>query len=71
VATEGFDAIAWFIATTHQLLGHDKTAAVLGQDPGNKADCLICLYEREPTAANKQAVIDALSNREESNEDNS
>jgi len=55
------DAIGWFIATTHQLLGHDKTAAVIGQPPGDKSQCLICAYERHPTEERRQAVITALA----------
>lgn len=54
------DAIGWFIATTHQLLGHDKTAALIGKPPGDKTACIICRYEQQPTEANRQAVIDAL-----------
>jgi hypothetical protein len=42
------DPIGWYIATTHQLLGHDKAAAVLGQPAGDKAACLLCQYERAP-----------------------
>lgn len=56
----GLDPIGWFIATTHSLLGHDKTAALLGQPPGDKGDCLICAYERRPTPESRQAVIDAI-----------
>ena len=54
------DAIGWMIANLHSLLGHDKAAAVLGQPPGDKTACLICAYERDPTPARKQAVIEAL-----------
>lgn len=28
------------------MLGHDKAAAVLGQDPGDKSLCLLCKCER-------------------------
>lgn len=42
------DTLGWFIATTHQLLGHDKTAHVLGEPPGDKTACLICRYEANP-----------------------
>jgi hypothetical protein len=55
------DTIGWFIATLHQLLGHGKAAAVLGQPPGDRAACLICQHEARPTAASRQAVIDALA----------
>ena len=55
------DSIGWFIATIHQLLGHDKAALVCGQDPGDKADCLICQYEADPTPERKAAVEHALA----------
>ena len=55
------DAIGWSIATMHTLLGHDKAAVVLGVDPGDTSACLICAYEREPTAERKRAVEDALA----------
>lgn len=35
----GPGTIGWFIATSHQLLGHDKAAALLGVPPGRKAGC--------------------------------
>jgi hypothetical protein len=54
------DRIGWFIATTHQLLGHDKAAAVIGQPPGDKADCMICKYERTHDEADRLAVLVAL-----------
>lgn len=56
----GLDTIGWFTATTHQLLGHDKTAAVLGQPPGDRSQCVICAYEREPTEDRRQAVTRAI-----------
>ncbi len=55
------DTIGWFIATTHGLLGHDKTAAILGQPPGNREHCLMCQYDRHPSKEARQAVIRALS----------
>jgi hypothetical protein len=55
------DPIGWFIATLHQMLGHDKAAAVAGQPPGDKSACVICAYERQPTAENRQRVVDALA----------
>jgi len=58
------DPIGWFIATSHQLFGHDKAAAFLGVPPGDKNACVICYYEHFPTPENKQAVIDALTPRE-------
>jgi len=57
----GLDAFGWFIATTHQMLGHDKVAAVIGQPPGDKNACLICAHERRPTEKTRQAVIRALA----------
>src|SRR5215471_12859596 len=57
------DSIGWCIANLHQLLGHDKTAIVLGVPAGNKAACLICQYEAEPTDIRRVAVERAM-NRE-------
>jgi hypothetical protein len=57
----GLDAIGWFIATTHQMLGHDKAAVVAGVPPGDKDACLICAHERRPDEKTRQAVIRALA----------
>jgi hypothetical protein len=54
------DAIGWFIATTHELLGHEKAAAVMGVPPGDAAACVICRYERTRSAEDRQVVIDLL-----------
>lgn len=40
------DIMGWYIATMHQLLGHDKAAAAMGVPPYNKNTCILCLYER-------------------------
>lgn len=55
------DHVGWFIATMHSLVGHDTTAAFCGQPPGDRSACVICAYERQPTAARKRAVIEALA----------
>jgi hypothetical protein len=55
------DPIGWCIANLHQLLGHDKTAAVIGAAPGDKSACLLCQYEREPTDERRQAAYRALA----------
>jgi hypothetical protein len=39
------DNISWFLATMHQAIGHDKTAAYIGQPPGDKRDCIVCWFE--------------------------
>lgn len=52
------DTIGWFIATLHQLLGHDKAAAVMGQPPYNKNTCILCLYESGK--ATKAQVIERI-----------
>ena len=57
----GLDPFGWFIATSHQLLGHDKAAALCGQPPGDKSRCVLCRYEAHPDAEHRQAVYDALS----------
>ena len=61
---EGLDHIGWYIATLHQLLGHDKAAVVLGQDPGNREGCLICAHEAAPTGESRAAVIAAIGTGE-------
>ncbi|HEY6276923.1 MAG TPA: hypothetical protein VIX86_11390 [Streptosporangiaceae bacterium] len=55
------DRIGWFIATLHQLLGHEKTAAVIGMPSGNTDACVLCRHERSPDDLTRQAVIRALS----------
>ena len=59
------DHAGWFIATMHQMLGHDKTAAFLGQPAGNRDDCVICQYEAHPDDTRRQAVISALAKQED------
>jgi hypothetical protein len=54
------DPIGRFIATAHQILGHDVTAAVIGAEGWDKALCLLCEYEKDPTAERRQAVVDAI-----------
>jgi hypothetical protein len=39
------DTISWFLATMHQAIGHDKTAAYIGAAPGDKNECILCWYE--------------------------
>lgn len=56
----GLDPVGWYIATSHTLLGHDKTAAMIGADPGDKTACLLCIYDARPTNAARDAVIGAL-----------
>jgi hypothetical protein len=55
------DTIGWYIATTHQLLGHDKAAQLIGQPPGDKADCSICRYERTHSETDRLIVLAALA----------
>lgn len=52
------DTLGWYIATTHQLLGHAKAAVVLGQDPGDPRQCILCRYERGEV--DKATVIEVL-----------
>jgi hypothetical protein len=54
------DPIGIFIAHMHQLLGHTTTARFLGQPVGDKRTCVLCIFERNPTPANKQAVVQAI-----------
>lgn len=55
------DIFDWFIAVLHQMIGHDKTAIVLSQPPGDRADCILCAYERHPTPAMMDRVITAFA----------
>lgn len=50
------DIICYYLALLHNLIGHDKTAAVIGQPAGDKTKCMLCTYEREPTDENAQAL---------------
>ncbi len=55
------DTIGWFIANLHQMLGHDKTATVIGMPAGDRAACVICQYEAHPDKDTRAAVIRALA----------
>jgi hypothetical protein len=52
------DTIGWFIATLHQLLGHHKCAAFLGEHPLDPGLCILCQYEKGE--ATKAEVIERL-----------
>jgi hypothetical protein len=54
------DAIGWFIATTHELLGHEKAAAVMGVPVGDAAACVICRFERTRSSEDRQVVLALL-----------
>jgi hypothetical protein len=55
------DAIGWYIATLHDLIGHDQAAAFIGQPPGgDQESCLLCQHQQEPNDVTRQAVIRAL-----------
>lgn len=54
------DPIGWFLATTHNLLGHDVLARMIEQPPGDKQACVLCQYERWPTEENRHRVISAI-----------
>jgi hypothetical protein len=52
------DYIGVFIAQMHQLLGHDKAAAYLGQPSYNKQTCVLCLFEQgKATKADVEAQL--------------
>lgn len=55
---KNLDTVGWYIATLHQLLGHNTTATYLGQAPYNPRTCVLCLYERGEVP--RQDVIDRL-----------
>lgn len=54
------DPYGWYIATMHGLLGHDTAARFIGQPPGDKTVCVLCIYEKNPTDENRAAVLTAL-----------
>ena len=54
------DEIGWFIATLHDLIGHDAAATFIGQPPGDREACLLCQHQAQPDDLTRQAVIDAL-----------
>lgn len=54
------DPIGRFIATSHQLLGHDVAAAFIGFTPGDRSACVLCQFEGNPSTERRQAVIDAI-----------
>jgi hypothetical protein len=54
------DPIGWFIATTHQILGHDKCAQVLGVDPHDGEVCKLCEYEKNPSDEGKREIIRSI-----------
>jgi hypothetical protein len=60
-ARSGLDLIGWYIATLHQLIGHDAAAASIGAPAGGKDSCVICRYESDPTQARREAVYAALA----------
>ncbi len=57
------DAVGWFLATSHQMLGHDMTAAIIGMSVGDKAACILCQYEANPTEAKRREVVEAIGTR--------
>mgnify|MGYP001033338278 CR=1 FL=1 len=60
------DTIGWFIATLHQMLGHDKAAAFLGEPPLDKRMCILCMYEKG--LATQDEVIARIGFSERSND---
>lgn len=58
------DWAGWFLATAHQLMGHDATAAFIGQPIGDKTVCVLCVYERHPSDTTRRAVLNAIGVRE-------
>ena len=54
------DAIGWFIANTHQVLGHEKAAAVMGVMSGDKNACKLCKYEKTYAEEDRLAVLEAV-----------
>jgi hypothetical protein len=59
------DTIGWFIATLHNLVGHDTAQRMIGGPVYDKRTCLLCQYEAAPDDLKRQAVIRALTPREQ------
>jgi hypothetical protein len=55
------DAIGWFLATIHGLLGHQGASRYLGITPGDPRHCSLCQYERDPSPTNRRKVFSALT----------
>ena len=53
--------VDWCIYNLHLMLGHDKTAAVLGVAPGDKMDCAHCQADRGEIT--RQQAIDLVASR--------
>jgi hypothetical protein len=45
-ARRALDPVGALIGNLHHMIGHDATAAFLGQPSGDKARCVLCRYER-------------------------
>ena len=52
------DTIGWYIVNLHQLLGHNKAAAILGQPPYNRDTCILCLYDKDEVT--REQVIERI-----------
>lgn len=52
------DTAGWFICTLHQMLGHEKARIVIGGEPGDPAQCILCQYEKGEVE--KAAVYERL-----------
>jgi hypothetical protein len=59
------DIISWYVATLHGMLGHDKTAAFIGQPAGDRAECLLCIYEAHPTQENRERLLAELGRNDD------
>jgi hypothetical protein len=52
------DDVGWYIATLHDLLGHDGVAAVIGMPACDQAACVLCRHDRgEATREDVIAMI--------------
>jgi hypothetical protein len=55
------DAVGWYIATIHDLMGHDTAAAFIGAPAGDKSQCAICRYERTRSEEDRRLVLALLA----------
>ena len=56
--SKAMDTIGWYLATLHQLVGHDKARQIVNGIDGDPKFCILCQYEKG--AASKADVIEAI-----------
>jgi histidinol phosphatase-like PHP family hydrolase len=57
------DALDAFVGSLHQMLGHDRTAAYLGQPAGDRAGCALCHPELVGATVAPEAMREIAARR--------